>query len=92
MACSSSCRTQDHASWGDCVRSKHLTIEGVTAHAFNSKQRKDIDAYVAARKLGVQPKSTSGRDTETAMAISDRYGEAYVDGSIPTAVKNEYAA
>lgn len=24
MACTSSCPTQDHASWGECVRAKHL--------------------------------------------------------------------
>lgn len=29
MACSSSCPTQDHESWGECVRSKGLAIAAV---------------------------------------------------------------
>lgn len=29
MACTSSCPTQDHASWGECVRDKGLSVAAV---------------------------------------------------------------
>lgn len=87
MACSSSCRTKDHASWGECVRAKRLNTAPGDVHEYNQRKDKGIDEYVKARKQGMQPASIMPRDVQIANALSDRFGEAHVDGQMPSALK-----
>jgi hypothetical protein len=89
MACSAGCPTQNHESWGQCVRSKRLHIQDMWAHAFNQGQNKAVDGYVAAREQGIQPASTSPKDVAIATRLSDTYGEAHQDGQFPSALKDE---
>lgn len=82
MACTSSCRTQDHESWGACVRAKNLKIEGCESHKGKDRTRqkkadKALDAYASARKQGIQPKSTRPHDIQTAVRKSDETGTAF---------------
>lgn len=79
MACSSSCKTQDHASYGECMRSKGIRTTAIPldVHEANKKQTKTLDKYAEARRYGIQPKSTRHADVENAVRISEATGEAF---------------
>lgn len=82
MACSSSCRTQDHATYGECLRSKNLRTaymqewKGKDATR-QKKADKALDAYESARRQGMQPASTRLADVQAAVQISDMTGQAF---------------
>lgn len=77
MACSSGCRTKDHKSYGACLKSKGIQIEGVEAHDVNRKIRSDVEEYVDARREGIQPESISLKDTMMARRITEATGVPY---------------
>lgn len=89
MACSSSCPTQDHESWGACVRSKRLTTAPSDVREYHIRKNKGIDAYLKARKQGIQPATVFPKDVAIANALSDKFGEAHVDGQLPSALKEQ---
>lgn len=80
--CSSSCKTKDHATFGECVRSKNLKTaymqewKGKDATA-QKRADKNLDQYEAARKHGIQPASTRPADVQAAVRISDKTGTAF---------------
>lgn len=80
--CSSSCRTKDHETWGECVRSKGLKVayaqewKGRDATT-QKKADKNLDEYAAARKYGIQPASTRPADVQAAVQISEKTGTAF---------------
>lgn len=74
MACSSSCPTQDHESYGACLRSKSLQVQDPTAHKFNQSQHSQIKEYVKAREDGMQPASVFKRDVDFARKVTDKTG------------------
>lgn len=82
--CSSGCLTQDHSSWGECVRSKALRV-GYCRSATNERNdataekrwTRELDYYAAARRQGIQPESTKRPAVEQALEISNRTGQAY---------------
>lgn len=80
--CSSTCKTKDHSTWGECVRAKNLKTaymaewKGSDATA-QKKADKNLDAYANARKNGIQPKSTRPNDVQTAIRVSDKTGTAF---------------
>ena len=81
MACRSGCPTQDHASWGECARAASLRIAycgigGGDATA-QKKWDRDLDSYKAARKQGIQPRTTKPQDVRAAVEVSDRIGSAF---------------
>lgn len=75
--CSSGCRTRDHENWGQCQRAKNLAVVDPEGRVIRSKWDKDLDAYAAARRQGVQPENTSRRAVDDAMILSDVSGSAY---------------
>lgn len=81
-ACSSSCPTQDHATYGECLRSKNIKTaymqdwKGRDATA-QKKADKALDKYEQARRNGIQPKSTRPADVERAVQISEKTGKAF---------------
>lgn len=77
MACSSSCRTQDHSSYGACLRSKSLQVADPTAHKYNTSQHSQINAYVRARHAGLQPASVFKRDVDAAWRITEKTGTPF---------------
>lgn len=77
MTCSSSCRTQDHESWGECVRSKGLQIGDVANHDNHRKVEKELQTYRDARRQGVQPEGTRTSQIRVAMDVSEKTGVAY---------------
>lgn len=74
MACSSVCSTQDHATFGECLRAKNLQVADVTAHKFNQNQRREMDNYVKARYAGLQPETVFKRDVDHAWKETERTG------------------
>lgn len=79
MACSSSCYTQDHESWGACVRAKNLRIDALPGEArvVQKSADKTLDDYQKARKYGIQPASTRAPDVQAAIQISEQTGTPF---------------
>jgi hypothetical protein len=84
MTCTSACLTQDHASWGACVRAKSMRVaycRSATNPRNDSTAEKrwqsELDLYARTRKEGIQPDSTKRKAIEHAMRESDRVGEPY---------------
>lgn len=74
MGCRSGCSTKDHASYGECVRSSvHFSIVDATRE---KKWQKELDAYWAARRQGIQPAGTRLADTREAVDLSNDLGFA----------------
>lgn len=82
MACSSGCPTQDHESFGACLRAKNLHTaymqdwKGKDATA-QKRADKNLDEYAKARAYGIQPKTTRPADVQRAVRISEKTGEAF---------------
>lgn len=80
--CTTGCPTQDHASYGECLRSKGLRVaycnsaKGLDATE-QKRWDKSLDAYRDARAQGIQPSSTRPDAVERAVAISDKTGSAF---------------
>lgn len=83
MACASSCKTQDHASYGECLRSKRVATTGLesTNPSFATDRQKkwdrELDAYESAIRQGVQPEGTTLPKIQAAMEVSQQTGVAY---------------
>lgn len=83
--CSSSCPTQDHATWGECVRAKGLRVGWAASHKGIDRTKekqweKGLEEYRSARAQGIQPASTNVRDVRAAVAASDAAGTAVKSG------------
>ena len=85
MACTSSCETQDHRSYGACLKDKGIKTyllqphKGIDAEK-DKRFNRELDAYEAALRQGVQPEGTSMAKIEKAMQISEATGVAYDAG------------
>lgn len=71
-----------HATFGACLRAKNIAVtycRSAKNWDYTAEKRKfrELDAYAAARRQGVQPESTSARGVETAMAISESTGKPF---------------
>lgn len=79
MACSSTCRTNDHATYGACLRAKNLRtfVLPVEMLATQKAADKSLDEYAKARSHGIQPKTTSPQDVQAAVRISEHTGTAF---------------
>jgi hypothetical protein len=74
--CRSGCKTQDHASWGECARASNIGISHEASAAVLKTTDKELSAYRDARKLGIQPASTKMKDIQKAVRASDTIGRA----------------
>lgn len=80
--CSSSCRTKDHSTFGECVRAKNLKTaymqewKGKDATA-QKRADKNLDDYASARSYGIQPASTRPADIQAAVRMSEKTGTAF---------------
>jgi hypothetical protein len=82
--CRTGCPTQDHESWGDCLRASNLQLTTGDANSnlisggwTNKKWNKELDLYASARKQGIQPDGTSTAKIQKALDISEKTGVAY---------------
>ena len=74
--CRTGCPTQNHDSWGECLRSANLSISNERVAADIKNTDKELSAYRDARKLGIQPASTKMKDIQKAVRASDTIGRA----------------
>ena len=84
--CTSGCVTKDHASYGDCLRSKGLRVAySNSANGQDATTQKRWDAslerYRSAVRSGMQPESTTPQAVRAAESWSNRFGEAYTSGA-----------
>lgn len=78
--CSSGCPTQDHKSWGECIRSKSLRLSHdgkIDEIDAQRKWDKELDGYRSAIAQGMEPESTRTKDIKAAERWSENHGVAY---------------
>lgn len=85
--CTSSCKTQDHASYGECIRSNMPMISGGATPSRSGaslsaikKDEKELSSYYSAIAQGVEPISTKQKDIDAALRLSNETGVAF-DGN-----------
>lgn len=70
MSCSSACATQDHRTWGECVRSKGLQLSPAVNDSYATRQRgwdRELDNYDSARRQGLNPAGTKQHHVDAAL-------------------------
>lgn len=75
--CSSSCPTQDHRTWGECVRSKGLQLSPAVNDSYATRQRgwdRELDNYDSARRQGLNPAGTKQHHVDAAMKEAESLG------------------
>lgn len=78
MACSSSCLTQDHGTFGACMRAKNLQLNPNLSNTGASKAwDRELQAYRDARSQGIQPSGTTMKKIREAEEISQKTGQAF---------------
>lgn len=93
--CSAGCATQDHATYGECIRSKSLRVAYCqSAAGLDATRQKrwdsELDEYRAAVRQGIEPESTALRDTRAAVAWSNANGTAYSEEKATEVVATRY--
>lgn len=82
MTCSTGCPTQDHASYGECMRSKRQMV-GFARSAYGADKTKDklhereLNLYRELRAQGIQPDGTGMAKLKFAERMSAETGMAY---------------
>jgi len=77
-ACSSACKTKDHKTWGECVRSKGISIGPDLMNTQGSKRvERELQAFRDAKAQGINPDGTTMAKVEEAVRISNETGVAY---------------
>lgn len=69
-ACSSACKTKDHKTWGECVRSKGLQLSPAVNDSYAMRQRgwdRELDNYDSARRQGLNPAGTKQHHVDAAL-------------------------
>lgn len=84
--CTSSCLTQDHLTWGDCLKAKNVKIaycRSVVGSDYTQQKTwdKELGAYESARAEGIQPRSTKRYFIDDAKRKSDTDGGAFDAGA-----------
>lgn len=75
MTCASSCTTQNHRSYGECLRAKSLQVSPHVSDGYSTKQRawdKDLDHYDSAVRQGLNPVGTQRHQVDAAIKEAER--------------------
>jgi hypothetical protein len=81
--CTASCKTKDHASYGECLRSNIPMFVGVNPTKTGwdqdkvKKDEKEIQSYWDATRQGIEPRSTRKKDIDAAVKLSNDAGKAF---------------
>lgn len=79
--CTSGCRTRDHASYGECLRSKSLSVYGLesTGNDFTKQKKwdRELDRARNLMSKGVMPRNTFTKALDEAERKSDATGTAF---------------
>lgn len=84
MSCRSGCRTKDHSTYAECLRSATPQVAGVINSPNQwmfEETKRDLSAYAQARREGIQPGGTSVAKVREAERASKLLGRPY-DGSV----------
>lgn len=82
MACSSGCPTQDHETYGQCMRAKRQMV-GFARSAYGADKTRDnlhereLTLYRELRAQGIQPDGTGMAKLKFAEKMSSETGMAY---------------
>ena len=83
MACASTCKTQDHESYGACLRDKNLAVYGLESTGSgvtvtkDKKWNKELDRARNLMSNGVLPDNTFGPALDRAEKFSEATGTPY---------------
>lgn len=81
--CTSSCKTKDHANYGECMRSNTPMFVGVNPTKTGwdqdkvKRDEKEIQSYWDATRQGIEPRSTRKKDIDAAVKLSNEAGKAF---------------
>ena len=81
--CTSSCKTKDHDSYGECLRSNTPMFVGVSPTKTGwdqdkvKKDEREIQSYWDATRQGIEPRSTRKKDIDAAVKLSNEAGKAF---------------
>ncbi len=81
--CTSSCKTKDHDSYGECIRSNTPMFVGVNPTKTGwdqdkvKKDEREIQSYWDATRQGIEPRSTRKKDIDAAVKLSNDAGKAF---------------
>lgn len=97
MTCRSGCRTKDHGSYAECLRSANVQMPAVLTSPLSDMYavtKSDLSAYQTARKNGIQPGGTTLDKVREAEAASKVLGRPYNAETDPPAnmIKTKTAA
>lgn len=89
MPCRSGCKTQDHATYGECCRAgapRVIYSNEAARHDYTAQRKWDQELadYRAARAQGIEPAGTDRRSIDEAVKISDFIQKPF-DAHKPTA-------
>ena len=75
--CTSGCKTKDHASYGECLRSNTPNVRNSTQstsglYSMERHNALEINEYKAARAQGIQPAGTKLHQIREAVAQSQK--------------------
>lgn len=82
MACRTGCKTRDHKDYAECLRDAGVRTylaspsKGLDGTA-QKRWDKELAAYRAARRQGIQPDGTTRAKVTEAVRLSDEAGAAY---------------
>lgn len=82
MACRTGCRTQDHDTWGEClraaqVRTYHVAVSKGFDATVQKKWDRELDGFKRASDEGIRPDGTTWKKIDEAKRRSDQAGAAY---------------
>lgn len=79
MACRTGCKTKNHASWGECARAADLKVSAIAPHNQEGYDRtkKELAAYRAARRDGIQPEGTTMDKIQAARRATENMKRPY---------------
>lgn len=72
--CTSGCTSQDHESWGACIRAKSLQVSPAINDNYGTRQRaldSDLNHYESAVRQGLSPAGTSRHKVDAAIKEAD---------------------
>lgn len=82
MSCRSGCATQDHDSYGECLRAATIKVTYANAagghdRTAQNKWERELADYRAARAQGIEPAGTDRASIDHAVQWSDKHQQAY---------------
>lgn len=77
MSCRTACISKDHKTFGACARASRIQLGDVKGAGQARALDLRLSTYDTARRQGIQPESTKLRDSQRAIAISEKAGRAF---------------